>query len=64
MTIRNRMNRLERWANPEERTVYHVHMPEPGESEEERQRHIAELRAEGGIVYEVRLPSPRDEPCD
>ena len=64
MTIRNRLNRLERRAKPEERTVYRVHVPHPDESEEKIEAQLSEAEARGERVFRVRLPSPRDESWD
>ena len=59
MNIKARLNKLEHPFAPQP-VAFVVYMPPPDETEEERQRWIAQARAEGREVYEVRMPSPTD----
>ena len=61
MTIRHRLNRLERLAMPEKRTTYRVYMPGVTGTEEEIEASLRKAEARGESVFRVRFPSPRDE---
>ena len=61
MSIKHRLNRLERLAKPEERTVFNVYVPhpdDPPEERERRERELAEAEARGERVYRIRIDHP------